>query len=172
MDVGGAIVAGTAVYAAGLSTWLAVQQWRDRSPRVKVSLTLGVAKVIREEPLKIQLFSALPGNPRPQHLILAAQNTGRQDVTLGGFGFVVPDGKHFLPDHPLYAFELPHRISPGEAYYIWMSAHEVARNLHDHGFAGKIQLIGYYLDQLSHKYRAKPFEFDVDAWGAEADSES
>jgi 4-amino-4-deoxy-L-arabinose transferase-like glycosyltransferase len=169
MDVGGAIVAATAVYAAGLSTWLAVQQWRNQRVRISVSVALGVVRMIRDNPPSTRFFAAIPGELPAEHIVIIGVNSGQREVTLGAVGLILPNGQYFAPDNLPTSAPLPYRLASGAGCDTWTGVHDFARLLLNHGFTGKIRLIGYYGDQSGHLYRAKPFEFDVDAWAAQGD---
>jgi hypothetical protein len=46
---------------------------------------------------------------------------------------------------------------------------ELAQELTNHGYSGKVKLIGYYRSAIGTIFKSKPMDFDVEATLAEID---
>jgi hypothetical protein len=180
-----------AVYGATLSTFLAIQQLRERRRDVRVLLTLGSIALVRDHPPLGAMRDARPGNPPADQLILTASNLGLRTVTLGALGFEVAQtadsswlrrianpalgavgylqqGRRDLSlTTPARSVEFPHPLPQGQSCHAWVPASDFARDLKQAGFTGKVELVSYYADQLGKKYRSRPLQFDADAWAAQ-----
>ncbi len=164
------VTALVAVYGAGMSTWNFVQNWHDRKPRILVELAPGYVALSQANPPQVMFWDASPGNPRPDHLILLAANAGHVTVTFGACSLLLPDGRNVMPLNAPRSFRYPHPLLEGQSCSTCVPIRDLARTLASKGVEGKVLLVGEFKDQIGRFYRSKPFEFDVDAWSAEAAS--
>lgn len=132
-----------AVYGVGLSTALAFQQFRDRKPRLRVSLALGAAQLVPGNTSKVSLmFTTRSRTLQPCYLMLAAENTGQRVVKLRMVGFLPLNGDLFQLALPQGSSEFPRRLEPGEGCLDVWPAGDVARSLLAAEFTGTIRLGG------------------------------
>ena len=144
------ITALIAVYGAGLSTYIAVREWKAKRPDIRVEVTEGRVQ------LSLDAWS-------DHNIFIEARNQGHKAVTLSIMvGFILPDGERWLITRPLGGTEsLPYELMPEKRYMVRTPAQKLASELESMGFPDKVSLIGYYDDEVGRKHKSKPTIFDT-----------
>jgi hypothetical protein len=144
------IIAIVAVYGAMLSTYTALLNWRDKTRRVAVRLSLG--------------FGVYGNQTGPTVLLVTASNPGSRTVTLTSWALRLPDKRQLWPPMPQSHVDFPHDLLEGKSCTVWVPAREVAEGLKGEGFSGRIKLAGLFRDAVGNVYTSKPIKFDIDGW--------
>ena len=141
------ITALVAVYGALLSTYIALREWKGRSPNIKVNLSMG--------------FYYLGASVSDAQVSLDASNPGEKAVSLSSLGLILPDKTRvaFMEDESHVTF--PYKILPESSCKVWWDARGLAHGLRSMGFSGELKLVGFYGDEVGRTYESKPFEFDT-----------
>jgi hypothetical protein len=138
-----------ALYGAGLSTLIALREWKARRPDVHVGLSMGT-------------FDACPGNPTDTMVFLVAANAGTKAATLAWMGFVLPNRSRLTLTDPDSNATFPHKLMPEESCQVWIEATRLAEHLKSDGFSDSVKLIGFYKNVVGRVYKSKPFEFGAE----------
>ena len=141
-----------ALYGAILSTYSIWSRRQEQKRKLKVSLNYG---------LTLNLLSQ--GKP-PLMLILSAVNIGKKTVTLTMMGLILPtkDKKYLAFLHPNSLVSFPYDLIEGKSCSVYAEPKEVANELKQLGYSGKINLKGYYKDAIGSKYISESLKFDVE----------
>ncbi len=144
------ITALVALYGAILSTFNHLSQRKERQRRVTVRLS--------------NAFLSNPAGVSPTMLSIEASNPGHLSINLNSPGILFPDKRSLVFPHPQGTVNFPHDLAPGNNCTVWIEMKKVAHNLHDSGFKGKINLIGFYRDGIGKQYKSRKFKFNIDEW--------
>jgi len=141
-----------ASYGAILSTYSVWSKRKEQKRELKVLLRYGVVSnpILSHRPLPMLFISAL--------------NTGKKTVTLTSMGLILPrkDKNYFTFIRPNSHASFPHDLLEGKSCDVWIETKELAENLEQEGFSGKIKLKGYYGDAIGRRYKSKSINFDID----------
>lgn len=151
MDWTNIIIAVVAVYGAVISTYTLITQQKKDRPNLNVKVKWGLIPFTNGDVSEPQLF-------------IEALNRGHTNITLSGQGFILPDNKTIVDPIPKSNVKFPHELKAGKGCSIWMDVIETAYKLKSNGYSGKIDLIGFYRDQIDITYKSKPFSFNIDEW--------
>lgn len=139
-----------AFYASALSTYLAINAYRERWRRIHVTLTLGL------------MDSAPELKPT---LILTAMNLGRRPVTLSGCDVLLPNRKRFATAGAFGSAKgLPCELTEGQTLAIYFPVMEVVAGLKREGLSGEFALRAVFRDALGNTYKSARFVGKVDEW--------
>jgi hypothetical protein len=138
-----------AVYGALLSTYSVWASKQEKKREIKVQLSYG--------------FHTLLGEPKPV-LVISALNTGHKRVTLNSTGLILPskDKKYLMFLRPDGNVNFPYDLQEGQNCDVWITTEELAQDLKQRGFSGKIGLKGYYRDAIDVEYTSKSLKFDIE----------
>jgi hypothetical protein len=103
----------------------------------------------------------------PSTISLSAQNIGYRDITLDSMGFIFPDKKYTFIVEPQSNVKFPYTLSEGKECSVWKTQKELAIELRDNGYSGKIKLRGYYRSAIGKIFKSKPIDFDIEKTLAE-----
>ena len=142
-----------AAWGAGLSTVLAVHEWRRRQPRV----------IVRLEDIR---FTDLEGKTK-RTLWIRAMNSGEIPVTLHEVVICWEGGSHSqVYDESGTQLNLPYEVASGRCYEVRLNREPVAQSLRDAGKSGIVSVRALCCDALGRKYQSKAQDFDI-KWGKE-----
>src|SRR5206468_4383443 len=128
-----------ALYAAGLSTYLATLQRRDKKPRIKATLSMG--------------FLTFGPRLSEPHLLLQAANIGEKAVTLASGGLLLPDRSQIISIAKDNATErLPYELAVGKSFMMWFEAKPLAGELARRGYTSDVKLHARFSDQTSREF--------------------
>lgn len=153
MDIGGWLIAGTAVYAAVLSTYQEIVRQREKRPNLRVVTALGTN--MGQSELGPQIW-------------IAVYNHNRRPVTISAFGFIIPPDKreHYMLNPPKPgSTPLPVDIPPEGNVAFFTEPAWIAGVLKDNGLSGQVSLVGFCRTALNKQYRSKPLTLDTEQWG-------
>jgi len=146
------VVALTALYGAALSTYVLYKQRSDSRPKLEVLIEPTKTRVHRSVALKV-----------------IARNTGSKDITLSKGGIVYPQEISFnaerisFPDNPIYSVNFPYELKSGKNCMIQFTYEELSTDLQGkQEFFGKVELYGYFEDQLGNIFTSKTIQYDMD----------
>lgn len=63
--------------------------------------------------------------------------------------------------------KFPYTLSEGKECSIWETQKELATDLKNNGYSGKIKLRGYYRSAVGKIFKSKPINFDIEKTLAE-----
>lgn len=110
-------------------------------------------------------FHTYGPNMSDLRLFIEAANTGQRRVTLGSWGFKLPDGRVVVLPEPFTHVSFPHELMPGKNCSVATDMKDLARSLVEEGFVGSVELVGFYRDQLDNEYRSpKPWKLNLLEW--------
>lgn len=139
-------VAVAAVYGAALATYIQVVQRRERKPRIKATLSWGLAI-----PQEYTVLTAEATNPGVATVYvdppILRLPDGRSLVYMGGWQTDAPNGK-----------QLPH----GERWYGTVPLRAITERLVALGFRGEIELRAEFKDRLGNTHVSPVFPMNVD----------
>ncbi len=148
-----------------------VRQRLESQRLIRVTCEMGS---LRPAPGHPNLDVALLEQDSPEHpsnaVILIGRNEGFRTVWPSRAGFRLPNGLYLPITTPIVVSGFPCAVHEGQAVAAPQDARVLARDLLAAGFTGKVRLLGYFIDLLDNIYESEPFDFDVDAWRAEAAS--
>ena len=58
----------------------------------------------------------------------------------------------------------PCELLPGNNCKVWSPLTDLARQLKEEGFSGKVKLVGFCRDAVGTTYKGKRWKLDVDQW--------
>jgi hypothetical protein len=137
-----------AIWGAVLSTYKIASDYSKNARKLRVYLAYG--------------FYARGNIVGPSTISLSAQNTGNRDITLNSMGFILPDKKFIMIVEPQSNVKFPYTLSEGKECSVWRIQKELAIELKNHGYSGKIELRGYYRSAIGKLYESKPIDFDIE----------
>jgi hypothetical protein len=139
-----------ALYGAGLSTIIAVREWRARNPNIKVEVSEGS-------------FGLAVGAWSGHMIFCDALNRGQKAITLQMVGFQLPNGEQFVIPYPSPYVRFPYDLLPEKSCKVFTSASDLAMHLRLEGWPQRVSLVGFYNDDVGRRYRSKPTVFDTKA---------
>ena len=146
------ITALVAVYGAALSTWTHIARHREKQRRIVVTVSVGFL-----------VFERV--GPGPTALFITASNPGSRTVSLNSPGILLPNQRKLVfPFGFASDASFPCDLREGKSCQMWISTEELADDLKNQGFSGKIKLRGYYRDALGALHKSRPYEFEIDKW--------
>jgi len=148
MDWATIVTAVVAIYGAVLSTYALLSKRREKQRQVKVSLSMGLM--------------ALPSGECPAVVLIEASNPGDRAVTLTNPGILLPNRSTVVWPRPQSHVQFPYDLPEGKRCTAWTEAGGLAQLLTEHGFSGKIKLVGVSKDALGTAYKSRPLRFDMD----------
>lgn len=143
------VTAIVALYGAGLSTFIAVREWKARRPDIKVEVSEG------------RTYIAELGDWSAHRIFIKAYNRGQKTVNFTMVGIILPDGNKLAIPYPLGYLTLPCELLPELSCTAETSAKELAADLKVRGFPEKVSLVGYYDDAVGRRHISKPTIFDT-----------
>lgn len=150
MDWTTGVTAVVALYGAGLSTYTLIQNRKEKQRQISVKLSNG--------------FLTYGPELSPAMLLIEATNPGDRTVVLNTVGLSLPDGKTVAFPNPQSTVCFPYPLQEGNSCMVWTPLKELAQQLSQKGYSGKVRLVGFYRDQLGTVYRSNAFAFDTDGW--------
>jgi hypothetical protein len=132
-----------AVYAAVLSTYIAVTQILPNFFRIKVELTRG-------------LQSNQGEFVDPPLLMWNVINRSRNDVTVKSIFIKLPDGKYFYNAGLQGDASLPMQLKGQASTGFWVEEAQVIMGLQKYKFGGEIKIRGGVRDAIGRIYLSKP----------------
>jgi hypothetical protein len=137
-----------ALWGAILATYKVISDYSKNARKIRVRIFYGI------------LTQGNAGLPRT--IQITAQNIGNRTVTLTSAGYILPDKKYISIIVPHGSIELPHTLDEGKQCSIWQTQKELAEDLKEHGYSGKIKLTGYYGSAIGKTWKSKPTDFDIE----------
>ena len=100
------------------------------------------------------------------YLALEGMNIGDRTITLSSWGFELPDNTYLTDPFlaAIFPIKFPHKIQPGENILVGFEYGELAHNLIIGIYSGKICFVGFYRDQIGHKWTVRSEPFDTDEY--------
>jgi hypothetical protein len=112
-------------------------------------------------------FPVLGGRLGEFQLQIEATNTGERPVVLEAAGFKLPRNGETLAliDPPLQTLPaFPSELAPHRSGMLAQDMTDIAGSLAQHGYVGRVRLVGFFCDQEDIEYLAKPWDFDINEW--------
>lgn len=138
-----------AIWAALLATYKVLSDYLRNVRKLKVQVAYG--------------FITRRRGAGPTVITITAINTGYREITLNSMGFILPDKKISLIIEPQSNVKFPYTLSEGKQCYVWQTQKELAEDLRDNGYSGKIRLRGYYRSATGDTFKSKPIDFDTES---------
>ena len=136
-----------AVYAAGLSTYVAVVQRRDKRPQIEAKLAFG--------------FLTFGPRLSDQQLLLTAANVGERTVTLAAGGLLLPDKSQVISFANNSTDRFPHQLEAGKSMTMWFELGPLIGRLAERGHSGTVKVRAMFRDQTSREYLSSPLQLDL-----------
>lgn len=135
-----------ALYGAGLSTWLAVVQRRDKHPRVKVKATYG--------------FLTAGSQLSEQQVLIEIANIGEKPITISSGGLLLPNKVTLMGGmrSENTTAPLPHELNHGKSFTMWFDLRQVEMALAQSGFPPGSEIRAKFCDQTSNVYLSPPLK--------------
>lgn len=149
MNLNQTIIAIVAIWGVGLSTYIAIRNFKKEKPKIKVGLSDGI----------------LVHGPQisPPMLLLEAANIGKCTVTLSSCGLKLPS-----KNMPFMVFVrpgchqgLPYELIPGKNFLVWMEKSDIINELKSHNFKSSIKISGVYKDAVGNSYTSKSLNYKL-----------
>lgn len=137
-----------ALYAAGLSTYLAVVKLLSMRRRVTVKVSWG--------------FRTMGPELSDYMVFVTVANPGERNVRVHAPGLLLPDGRSFCFPVPDSDVSYPHDLPEGTSCMMWIPERELAAQLIANGFMGKVKLVAFCHDAVGKRYKSRRFWCDVD----------
>jgi hypothetical protein len=118
------ITAIVAIYAALLSTWNAISNWKVNRRRLRVEVTRSFVAV---------------DNPTLM-IVLKTSNPGHMSLMLTNAGFVCPKRLYLRAPNLSGEALLPHELKEGNGCAFWVDPSELAELLRRNGKSGTVQM--------------------------------
>ncbi|MGO9019660.1 MAG: hypothetical protein ACLQVJ_15060 [Syntrophobacteraceae bacterium] len=144
------VTAAVAVYGAALSTYTLIQNRKEKRRQIRVKLSNG--------------FLTSGPELSPAMLLIEATNPGNRTVILNTVGISLPDKKTLAFPIPHSNVRFPHPLPEGNSCLVWTPLKELAQQLRQEGYSGKVKLVGFYRDQVGTQYSSNAFAFEIDGW--------
>lgn len=138
-----------ALWGAILSTYKVLSDYMKRTRKLKVELAYGVGRY-------------QGGQFGPPIISIIATNIGFREITLNSMGYLLPDNQQILFLEPQSSVKFPCSLSEGKQCVVWQTQRELAKDLKNHGYSGKIKLRGYYKSATGETYKSKSIGFNVE----------
>lgn len=130
-----------------------------------VSALLFLKYLRKKTPVHVDVrFDTEDGTRSDTAVHLCVLNRSADSVTLSSHGFILPDGKRFVFRHHPRSVSFPLELGVDESCGLWISARELARELKQRGFAGKVRIVGFFTGEDGRTYRSRAVSFDTDYW--------
>jgi len=98
-------------------------------------------------------------------LYLEAANVGDRPVSISSLpSLLLPDEMQLVLIEAGKLVSFPYVVSPGQRCEVWQAAEGIARSLDEQGYAGEIDIVGRFKDDVGNEYKSKRFRFDIDEW--------
>jgi len=112
----------------------------QKSPSIKIKISEGITNnpIEPEKPLWL--------------LLISAANAGEKTVTLERWGFRLPDNKTLVFPSSFNGVTMPFELNPGKKCQIAVISVEAEDALKDEGYQKKVELVGFFADQLDEEY--------------------
>jgi hypothetical protein len=127
-----------ALWGAILSTYKVLSDYMKRTRKLKVELAYGVGRY-------------QGGQIGPPIISIIATNI-----------YLLPDNQQILFLEPQSSVKFPCSLSEGKQCVVWQTQRELAKDLKNHGYSGKIKLRGYYKSATGETYKSKSIGFNVE----------
>ena len=147
------------LYGAMLATFVAiynaVTKWKERRPEVRVQsyneVTYYSWSASDDDSVKLA----------ENELVLRAVNSGDRMVILSSMGFILPNKEKMEPVGVRRTPDFPHELSLESRCTARIDPREFAAQLKSKGFSGRLELVGFYEDEVGRTHKSKPFGFDI-----------
>ena len=139
-----------AIWGALLATYKVLSDYRKTTRKLKVEVSYG-------------FFTLRDGGVGSTVITITAINTGYREITLNSMGHILPDKKHILIIEPQSTVRFPYTLSEGRQCFVWQTQRELAEDLRNNGYSGKIKLRGYYRSATGDTFKSKPIDFDIES---------
>lgn len=137
-----------ALWGALLSTYKVLSDYSKNKRKLKVKIAYG--------------FMVHGTDVGPNTISISAINIGFRDITLNSMGFILPDKKFSTIIEPQSNVKFPYTLSEGTECTVWKTQRQLAVELKENGYSGKIKLRGYYRSATGTTFRSKPIDFDIE----------
>jgi len=139
-----------ALWGALLATYKILSDYRKSIRRLKVEVSYG-------------FFTLREGGVGSTVITITAINTGHREITLNSMGYILPDNKYSVIIEPQSNVRFPYTLSEGKQCNVWRTQRDLAEELKDHGYSGKIRLRGYYRSATGETIKSKAIDFDIES---------
>ena len=99
----------------------------------------------------------------PAMLVIKVSNPGPRTLTVSRPGIELPDGRTIVFPHSQSEVQFPHELHEGKGFTVWTPRSDLAKQLKELNFSGKVKLIGFCQDAVGTVRKGEPWEFDVEA---------
>lgn len=140
------VIALVALYGAGLSTYIALSERKDKMRKVKIDLSRGFIG---------------RGEQTEDALIIKMVNPGIRSVTIRRPTISLPGKKKFLMADIGTNVKFPYELEEGKSCTAWIFEDIFYKELIKSGYSGKIKIRAVCLDQVDNKYSSKKIEFTL-----------
>jgi hypothetical protein len=137
-----------AIWGAFLSSYQLISDYLKNKRSIKVELSYGFLSNVR--------------SVGPNILSIQANNIGFRNVTLSSVGLIINKETQMIIMDPIGNVQLPHTLGEGQSCVIYKEQLDLARQMVNNGFSGKVKLVGVYKSAIGKTYKSKPIEFDID----------
>lgn len=137
-----------AIWGALLATYKVISDYLKNVRKLKVEVAYG--------------FITRRRSVGPNTITITAINTGHREITLNSMGFILPDKKFLLMIEAQSDVRFPYTLSEGKQCNVWQTQKELAEDLKNNGYSGKIKLRGYYRSATGDTFKSKPIDFDIE----------
>jgi hypothetical protein len=147
MDFHSIVTAVVAVYGAALSTYNMIITSNSKKRKIRVKISNG--------------FIYTPLGIGEYMLFIEASNPGDRSVTMTQPGILLPNGSTVVFLSTQTNIQFPYLLEEGKSCKEGIEAKELANQMKQSGFSGKIKIKGFYRDALDNKYTSKSWKFDL-----------
>ena len=103
------------------------------------------------------------GHSSDNSILISATNIGYENVTFNIVGFILPNKKLFWNPLDVQKYQLPYELLVGKSITMPQgNPKQLAIELKDNGYSGKIKLRGFYKTDTAMIFKSKPFDFDIE----------
>lgn len=139
-----------AIWGALLATYKLLSDYRKSIRKLKVEVSYG-------------FFTLREGGVGSTVITITAINAGYREITLNSMGYILPDKKYVVIIEPQGNVRFPYTLSEGKQCNVWQTQKELAEDLRNNGYSGKIRLRGYYRSATGDTFKSKPIDFDIES---------
>ena len=150
MDVKDITTLLVALYGAGLATYVAFVQRKDKKPQVEARLSLG--------------FLTHGPHMSDEHVLLTAANIGERNVMLSSGALLLPDGSQVITFADNATERFPHQLEAGKSMTMWFELRPLVAQIRARGHSGRMKVRAKFCDQTSREFISKPMELDLSQW--------
>lgn len=150
IDWAGVTTGAVALYGAALATYSFLVGRREKERVLRVSMSSG--------------FLEFGPNLSDVMLLIAVANPGHRDVTIQTPFIRLPNGSSLILMNPGSDASFPHDLREGRSCTVWREIRQVASQLKEHGFTGRIKLRPACRDGVGNEHVGKPWPLNVDEW--------